>query len=170
MKKILMMAAALALGAGLAYSKKEKIAPAPNGLELPADFADWRLIATSARSDNDTLRAVLGNKAAVKAAREGRVSPWPDGAVLAKVVWKRKAHEAWPTASVPGDFVQVEFMFKDALKYAETGGWGFARWVGGELKPYGKDAGFVKECFACHLPVMDSDYVFTRPAVMPPAR
>jgi hypothetical protein len=170
MRKIFMAAAVLALGTGLAFSRSERPAPAPNGIELPADFADWRLISISARSDNDTMRAILGNKAAIKAAREGRIKPWPDGTVLAKVAWKRKTHEAWPAASVPGDFVQVEFMVKDSRKYAETGGWGFARWVGGALKPYGKDPGFVRECFACHTPVKDSDYVFTRPVFMPAAR
>lgn len=144
-----------------------KPAPAHNGIELPADFADWRLISASLRSDNDTIRAILGNKAAIKAAREGRMNPWPDKAVLAKVVWKRKDLESWPAASVPGNFVHVEFMIKDSRKYAETGGWGFARWLGSELKPFGKDPGFVSECFACHLPVKDSDYVFTKPAFMP---
>lgn len=170
MRKIYIVVAVLALGTGAAFSKKEKPAPAPNGIELPADFADWRLVSASLRTDNDTMRAILGNKAAIKAAREGRINPWPDGAVLAKAAWKRKTHEAWPAASVPGDFVQVEFMFKDSRKYAETGGWGFARWLGRDLKPYGKDPAFAAECFACHLPVKDSDYVYTRPAFMPSAR
>ncbi|OGR81031.1 MAG: cytochrome P460 [Elusimicrobia bacterium GWC2_64_44] len=148
-------------------AKKTSPAPAPNGIELPADFADWRLVSASMRADNDTMRAVLGNKAAMRAAREGRVNPWPDGAVLAKVVWRRVDMEEWSTASVPGAFVQVEFMIKNSRKYPETGGWGFARWLGNELKPYGQDAGFVKECFSCHQPVKDRDYVFTRPAAMP---
>lgn len=170
MKKILIVCAVIGLAGGLALAKKERPLPAPNGIELPADFADWRIISTSMRADNDTMRAVLGNKAAVKAAREGRVNPWPDGAVLAKVVWKRAGLEEWPPASVPGDFVHVEFMMKDSRKYAETGGWGFARWLGNGLKPYGADAGFVKECFACHQPVKGRDYVFTVPAALPKPR
>jgi hypothetical protein len=167
MKKIILIAAVLLAGAGFVLAKKARPAPAANGIELPADFADWRLLSTSMRADNDSMRAVLGNKAAIKAAREGRTSPWPDGAILAKVVWKRAGIAEWPPASVPGDFVHVEFMIKDSRKYPETGGWGFARWLGNELKPYGQDAGFVKECFACHQPVKARDYVFTLPAVMP---
>ncbi len=58
-------------------------------------------------------------------------------------------------------------MVKDSKRYAETGGWGYARWVGNELKPYGKDAGFVQECHACHTPVQDSDFVFTQPVKLP---
>jgi hypothetical protein len=167
MKKILIVIAVVGLAGGLAFGRKGRPLPAPNGIELPADFADWRIISTSVRSDNDTMRAILGNKTAVKAAREGRVNPWPDGAVLAKVAWRRASLPEWQPASVPGDFVQVEFMMKDSRKYAQTGGWGFARWVGNGLKPYGADAGFVNECFTCHQPVKARDYVFTRPAVLP---
>ena len=36
-------------------------------------------------------------------------------------------------------------MFKDRARYADTKGWGFARWRGPELNPYGKDAGFAAE-------------------------
>jgi len=47
---------------------------------------------------------------AIKAAREGRTNPWPEGAVLAKMVWKARKHEKWETAMEPGDFVHAEFM------------------------------------------------------------
>ena len=97
----------------------------------------------------------------------GRISPWPDGSVLAKLVWKDATRPEWPTATIPGNFVHAEFMFKDAMKFAATGGWGFARWLGLEQKPYGKDATFVQDCFGCHLPVKDNDYLFTRPAALP---
>ena len=68
---------------------------------------------------------------------------------------------------MPGEFVHAEFMVKDADKYRETGGWGFARWKGLDQKPFGNDAGFVQECFGCHTPVRDNDYVFTHPAALP---
>jgi hypothetical protein len=63
---------------------------------------------------------------------------------------------------VPGTFAQVEFMVKDANKYKNTGGWGFARFVGKDLKPYGENAAFVSECYGCHLPVAENDYLFTK--------
>lgn len=144
-----------------------KVTPAPNGIEIPWDYKDWRVISVSDRTDNQTMRAILGNDVAVNAARQGRTKPWPDGAILAKVAWKARTHENWNKATVPGEFVQVEFMVKDAKKYAATGGWGFARWKGMELKPYGADANFVQECFGCHTPVKDRDYVFTHPVMMP---
>ena len=58
-------------------------------------------------------------------------------------------------------------MEKNSKRLAQTGGWGFSRWLGKELKPYGKDADFAKECFGCHTPRKSSDYVFTFPAVIP---
>lgn len=142
-------------------------APAPNGITLPENYRDWRVIASSHRLDNNTLRVILGNDKAIEAARAGNTNPWPDGVILAKLVWKDKTHPAWEKAVIPGEFVQAEFMLKDAHKWKATGGWGFARWKGMEQTPYGKDAGFVQECFGCHTPMKDNDYVFTHPAQLP---
>jgi len=83
------------------------------------------------------------------------------------LVWKDATHEKWSTATIPGAFVHAEFMIKNAEKYAETGGWGFARWLGTEQQPFGEDASFVQGCFGCHTPVKDNDYVFTLPAILP---
>ncbi len=99
--------------------------------------------------------------------RGSSTNPWPEGTILAKIVWKDKTHKKWAAAQIPGKFVHAEFMIKDSRKYASTGGWGFARWTGLDQKPFGKDADFVKQCFGCHKPVMDTDYVFTQPAEMP---
>ena len=141
--------------------------PAPNGIVLPPGYKDWRVISVSDRSDNKTLRAILGNDIAVQAARAGKTNPWPDGAILGKLVWKNATHGNWPTATVPGAFVHAEFMQKDSVKYAATGGWGYARWLGMDQKPYGKDASFVQECVGCHTPVKDNDWVYTHPAPIP---
>lgn len=162
MKKILcaLLLGAAAQGAWAAQT-------APNDISLPEGYKNWQLIAPSFRTDKNHLRAILGNEVAVRAARDGKVNPWPDGAMLAKLAWSIKTDERWPTATVPAEFVQVEIMVKDAAKYAATGGWGFARWVGKDLKPYGKDAAFVQECFACHTPVKDKDFVYTHLAPLP---
>jgi len=141
--------------------------PAPNGITLPEGYKDWRVIASSQRTDNNTMRVILGNDKAIEAARSGNTNPWPDGSIMAKLVWKNSTLDKWAQAIVPGDFVHAEFMVKDSKKYAATGGWGFARWLGKEQKPYGKDANFSQECFGCHQPVKDRDWVFTHPAQMP---
>lgn len=153
--------------AGVFALAEDKVPPAPNGIELPAGYKDWRVIATSHREDNKTLRVILGNDKAITAARSGNTRPWPDGSILGKMVWKDATHENWEQATIPGKFVHAEFMIKDSKEYAETGGWGFARWKGLEQTPHGEDASFVMECFTCHMPVKDNDYVFTHPASMP---
>jgi len=134
---------------------------APNGIAIYPEYMTWKVIAPSYREDKGHIRIITGNKIAVSALRSGK-KPLPDGSVLAKVAWKAEKHPSFPVATEPGAFVQVEFMVKDARKFKATGGWGFARFVGKDLKPYGKDAGFVSECFGCHVPVANNDYLFTK--------
>ena len=165
-----LLAAAPVLGAMLLAGSLHAAQPgvaAPNGITLPEGYRDWRVIGISHREDNRTLRVILGNDTAVAAARSGDMHPWPDGTILAKLVWQDATHEAWAKATVPGEFVHAEFMVKDAARYARTGGWGFARWTGLEQIPYGNDADFVQECFGCHTPRKDNDYVFTHPVTIP---
>jgi hypothetical protein len=152
---------------GLVMAQKTEVSPAANGIKLPDGYKNWRLISSTHRTDNNTLRVILGNDIAIQAARNGSTNPWPDGSIFAKLVWKDATHEQWPTATIPGAFVHTEFMIKDAKKYAATGGWGFARWLGMEQKPYGKDADFVQECYSCHTPMKHNDFVFTHPVITP---
>lgn len=54
----------------------------------------------------------------------------------------------------------IAVMVKDAKKYKSTGGWGFQLFEGGDAnKPKVTDA--AKQCFACHEPKKDNDYVFS---------
>lgn len=161
------LAIALLFPAAAALAEPAAVPPAPNGISLPADYKDWKMIGVSSRIEQNNLRAILGNDLAVKAAREGKTNPWPDGAILVKLSWKKRTHELFPSAEVPGDFTQADFMVKDAAKYASTGGWGYARWLGLEQKPYGANADFAQECVACHSGAKAADYVFTHPAKLP---
>lgn len=149
-------------------SGSDKVSPTANGIEMPAGYKDWRVLGVSQRTDNNTLRVILGNDAAIAAARSNRTNPWPDGAVIGKVVWKNTANALWEKATAPGELVHAEFMIKDRVKYAATGGWGYARWKGMEQKPHGVDAaGAAQECVACHAAAKSQDFVFTRPAALP---
>jgi hypothetical protein len=127
------------------------------------EYQDWSLLAVSHREDKKTLRAILGNSAAIAAARHEHTKPWPDGAVIAKVAWKESKHPSWPQAIVPGAFEKAEAMIKDSKKYASTGGWGFAHWEGKNLVMF--EEAKSKECFACHTVVKNNDYVFTAAAL-----
>ena len=132
-----------------------------NGFPFDPDFENWKLISTTDRGDNNTFRFVLGNDIAIKAAQSGNISPWPDGTRFAKIAWQQ---QLGPDGLVhPGKFVQVELMLKDAHRDKNTEGWGWGRWRGLDLKPYGEDARFVNECTGCHQPVRGNDYVYTLP-------
>ncbi|HEY5973143.1 MAG TPA: cytochrome P460 family protein [Geobacteraceae bacterium] len=159
------LAITLVLAAAASTTGKE-LPVAANGVALFPGYEQWRVIAPSVRPDKEQVRVILGNDLAFQAFQAGK-RPFPDGAVLAKVAWSTRKHERFPVALVPDKFAQVEFMVKDAVKYKTSGGWGFARFVGNELKPYGKDGGFVQECFGCHLPMADNDYVFTAVPLRP---
>ena len=102
---------------------------APNGITYYPGYMKWNVIAPSYREDKGHIRIITGNETAVAALHAGK-NPLPDGSVLAKVAWKAEKHPSFPDATIPGAFVQVEFMVKNAKKYKNTGGWGFARFVG----------------------------------------
>ncbi|TNF33896.1 MAG: cytochrome P460 [Gammaproteobacteria bacterium] len=135
-----------------------------NGIAYPQGWQDWATIAVSHRTDNQTLRVIIGNDIAVQAARSGDTRPWPDGAIIGKVVWKDGALDHWPTAVVPAQFVHAEFMIKDAQQFPDSGGWGWARWVGDGQTAFNEGNG---ACMACHTPVKANDWVFTKPAMLP---
>ncbi len=85
---------------GVVEAQKNEVAVAPNGIRLPDGYKNWRLISVSHRTDNNTLRAILGNDIAVQAARNGSTNPWPDGSILGKLVWRDTAHGQWPEATI----------------------------------------------------------------------
>jgi len=163
--KNLILLMVLILCCGVVHSwASDSTVPQANGISYPEGWQNWATIAVSHRTDNNTIRVILGNATAVDAARKGVTNPWPDGAVLGKVVWKDKELDAWPEATVPGKLVHAEFMFKDSKKYPDTYGWGWARWLGQEQAPF--DGG-PQVCISCHTPVKEHDWVFTESAVFP---
>ena len=141
--------------------KTKAVLPSANGLQYIPDYRNWKAISTTDRFDNGTLRIIFGNDVAVKAIQENKIDPWPDRTSFAKTAWKQNVDKNGSVST--GDFIQVEFMVKDAKKYAKTKGWGWGRWKGNDLKPYGKTPDFDKECIECHKPVANRDYVFTSP-------
>jgi hypothetical protein len=138
-----------------------KVQPELNGLAFDPTFESWQPLSMTDRGDNNTFRFILGNNAAIKAAQTGDISPWPDGARFAKIAWQQQA--GTDGLVHPGKFIQVELMVKNAKDYKNTEGWGWGRWRGLDLKPYGKDAHFVTECTSCHQPLQGNDYVYTMP-------
>ena len=154
---------ALLAAAGLLFSAfpaatASDISVAPTGVTIPKGYRNWQVVAPSQRDDKDEIRVILGNNIAMKAYR-AKTLPFPDGAILAKLIWKRAKSAEFDNTFVPGEPVRVEFMVKDAKKYAGTGGWGFGRFVNGkpaDEKQHGT-------CWPCHQAnVKGHDWVFTR--------
>ena len=101
---------------------------------------------------------------AIKAYRE-RTIPFPDGTILAALHYRNVPSEennkgfGQVQSFVPGAPTNIQFMVKDSVKYAATGGWGFGHFADG--RPSG-DVAFMKTCFPCHAKAKASDLVFTR--------
>lgn len=136
-----------------------------SGVKIPLGYRDWPLISVAHEEGalND-LRAILGNDLAIKASREGK-RPFPDGTVIARIAWSYDPLEESSDAfGHPQSFVAgppkngVQFMVKDSIKYASTGGWGFAQFDDG--KP--DDEAMQRTCFPCHSAVKARDFVFNR--------
>ena len=137
------------------------VKPEFNGVAFHPDYKNWKAISSTDRFDNHTMREILGNDVAVKAIAEHHINPWPNGTMFAKVAWQQQPDGNGLVKT--GAFIQVELMIKDSAKYAATEGWGWGRWRGDDLKPYGKDAAFQNECTGCHAPLRKNDYVYTMP-------
>ena len=165
---VLTLGLTTALSLAYAAGHTKKVQPNLDGIELPENYKDWKVISASHRTDNKSMRIILGNDIAVEAARSKQTNPWPDGAILGKLVWKQTTEKNWPTAIAPDEFIHAEFMIKDSKKYASNGtGWGWARWLGMEQKPYGDDKDLNQSCIACHTPVKGRDWVYTTPVTLP---
>ena len=89
----------------------------------------------------------------------------PDGAAIAKVEWRksRPAVSAYGV-TVPGALTEVAFMLKDAKRFPNTDGWGYATFKydasSDTWTAFGESAAFANTCHACHTIVKARDYVF----------
>jgi hypothetical protein len=164
----------LALVGSWAISAQDKYAlKVPGGLSF-AEFKGyeaWQVVSISQGGDH--MAAILADPVMIKAylaGVPGNGKPFPDGAKMAKIHWKTKKLETFPSATVPGVQHDVDFMVKDSKRFADSGGWGYAvfdydaasdKFTPGTLAgkpPQGNDA---KCGFTCHTTVKTRDYVFT---------
>ena len=158
---------ALALAAQDRYTLK-----VPNGLEF-SDFRgyeDWQVVAPSQTDAQNVMRVILANPVMMKAYRAGipaNGKPFPDGSKIAKIEWKpRKITEAPFSANtpdiVPDILTEVEFIEKNAERFPDSNGWGYA-----EFKYDAASDTFTPNVngatcgAACHKLAAAKDYIFT---------
>jgi len=137
----------------------------------------WQLIATSQPDDASgcgtskvgCMKAILGSPAMIQAYRDGipaNGKAVPDGAVLAKIEWLKGRDEKPYGVYVPGAQTEVSFMVKDAKRFPETNGWGYATFAyepsSDSFKPATSNPSFARTCHACHTANAKArDFVFT---------
>lgn len=102
----------------------------PNGLAFSEfrGYESWHLISLS--EDGGVVAAILGNPVMIKAYMDGipaNGKPFPDGAKMAKIHWNPTKMGVFPSATVPGAQHDVDLMVKDSKRFADSGGWGWAR-------------------------------------------
>jgi hypothetical protein len=132
--------------------------------KIPPGYRDWKLISVAHEEGNlNSFAAVLGNDVAFKAFREGKL-PYPDGSIIAALHYGHVPSDennkvfGDKQSYVPGPPTNVQFMVKDAKKYAATGGWGYGHF-GTDGKPGAETV--LKTCAPCHA-MASRDAVFTR--------
>jgi Cytochrome P460 len=159
---------------GMALAQQDKYTlQVPNGLAFSEfrGYEAWQVVSIS--QDGPLMAAILANPVmidAYAAGIPGNGRPFPNGAKMAKIHWNPKTSETFPNATVPGTLHDVDFMVKDSMRFADSGGWGYAVFeydaASGVFRPgtltdqppQGNDA---KCGFACHTIVRTRDYVFT---------
>jgi Cytochrome P460 len=164
-----LVAVGVAISAQDRYSVKVQ-----NGLAFSEfkGYEGWQTIAVS--HNGSLLAVILGNPAMIDAYKAGvpaNGKPFPDGAKMAKIHWNGLKKETTPGQPlVPGTLHDIDFMVKDAKRFADSGGWGYGEFeydsasesfrpgTTTDQPPQGNDA---KCGFACHTIVKKQDYVFT---------
>jgi hypothetical protein len=137
-------------------------AQSADDLKPPVGYRNWFHVNTLIVDKASPLFAALGgmhnvhvNSVGEAALRKG--GPYPNGTIFVTDL-----HDFSIDAGtyVEGPLKGLALMKKDSKKYAATGGWGFQFWLGGDAKkPVVTNA--TKECFECHQPKKDQDYVYS---------
>jgi hypothetical protein len=131
-------------------------------LKPPADFRRWFHVNTMIVDKASPLFKELGgmHNVYINAIGEPALSkggPYPD-----ETMFVTDLHDFTVSDSsyIEGPRKGIAVMLKDPAKYASTGGWGFQFFAGGDpQKPVVTDA--AAQCFACHQPKKDQDYVYS---------
>ena len=152
----------------------------PGGLAFAEfrGYEDWQVVGPSQTDAQNVMRVILANPVMIKAYREGvpaNGKPFPDGSKIAKIEWRPKQITDAPFSAsapdtVPGPLTEVEFIEKDAKRFADSNGWGYAVFkydvasdtfspgTMADKPPQGNDA---KCGAACHKLAAAKDYIFT---------
>jgi hypothetical protein len=136
--------------------------PADTDLKPPTAYRQWFHVNSMVVDKTSPLFESLGgmhnvsvNAIGLPALKKGMA--FPDKTMFVSDLHEFTVNDG---SYIEGGRKILALMVKDTKKYATTGGWGFQAWAGGDpKKPVVTDA--TKQCFACHEPQKDHDYVFS---------
>jgi hypothetical protein len=137
-------------------------AESSDDIKLPAGYRHWFHVNTMIVDKASPLFEALGgmhnvyiNSAGEPALKKG--GPYPDNTMFVSDVHEFTVSDG---SYVEGPRKVLATMVKNSKKYASTGGWGFQAWAGGDPKK-AVVTDPVKQCFECHQPKKDQDYVYS---------
>jgi len=163
-----------AQGAATAPEQSKYDLKVPGGLAFSEfrGYEAWAVVAV--QHTEDLTKVVVGNPVTMGAFRTGvpgNGKPFPDGSKMAKIEWRpAKSSDAPYDITVPGTIYDVDFMVKDAKRFADGDGWGYAVFkqdaASGTFTPatltHKPPQGNNARCgTACHSIAKAKDYVFT---------
>jgi hypothetical protein len=131
-------------------------------LKLPASFRYWYHVNTMVIDKSSPLFEAMGGMHNVYVNSTGETALKKGERYPDKTVFLIDLHDFTISEGsyVEGPRKATAIMLKDKKKYVSTGGWGFQAWAGGDpTKPLVKDP--TTQCFECHQPKKDQDYVYS---------
>jgi hypothetical protein len=137
-------------------------AESADDIKPPANFRHWFHVNTMIVDKASPLFEALGGMHNVYINSTGEAALKKGGAYPDKTMFATDLHDFTISdgSYVEGARKGIAVMVKSSRKYASTGGWGFQFFAGGDpKKPVVTDA--TKQCFECHVPRKDNDYVYS---------
>jgi Cytochrome P460 len=137
-------------------------AESADDLKPPVSYRHWFHVNTMIVDKASPLFEALGGMHNVYINSAGEAALKKGGSYPNKAMFVTDLHEFTVSdgSYVEGARKALVVMVKDSKKYSSTGGWGFQAWMGGDpKKPVVTDA--AKQCFECHEPRKDHDYVYS---------
>ena len=126
------------------------------------DPANWHFVTVRFRKDTGEMRLTYANDIAWKALLAGG-RQYPDGAVFGKIGLLTRDDPSFTSSAVPVGARRYQLMVRDAKKWQETNGWGYALFDGaGKAVAEDQDIASMA-CYACHALVPERGDVFSEP-------
>jgi hypothetical protein len=128
-------------------------------VEYPVGFRAWQHVKTAIIQPGHPLETAFGGihhvYANEKAMRGLMGEEYKDGAVL---VFDLLEYSTVDLVVAEGARKRVDVMQYNANRFAETGGWGFASFVGEKMV----DQDVVTACYECHIPAKETNFVYSQ--------